>query len=65
MNSWEVVNLVRQADLYVYKARVSQRPAKNWRQKVQLVQEPERGHSRVWLMGDAMHAMLPNRFHLF
>ncbi|KAH7393682.1 hypothetical protein BKA64DRAFT_746705 [Cadophora sp. MPI-SDFR-AT-0126] len=57
----EILNLVRGSDLYMYRARVSRRPEKNWRAKVSSKEIPERGHPRIWLMGDAMHAMLPSR----
>jgi hypothetical protein len=60
-DSHEIVDLLKEADLYVYRARVSTRPPKNWRRKVQTSKNLERGHPRVWLMGDTMHAMLPNR----
>ncbi|KAK0109974.1 hypothetical protein ONS95_002641 [Cadophora gregata] len=57
----EILNLVKGSDIYLYRARVSKRPAKDWRAKVRSEEFPERGHPRVWLMGDAMHAMLPTR----
>ncbi|KAH7114917.1 hypothetical protein EDB81DRAFT_893025 [Dactylonectria macrodidyma] len=57
----EMIDLVRSTDPYILKGRASVRPARNWRRKVASSTEPERGHPRVWMLGDAMHAMLPNR----
>ncbi|KAL2071052.1 hypothetical protein VTL71DRAFT_12287 [Oculimacula yallundae] len=44
--------------------RVSTEPAKTWREDVRRASEDRlnpKGHPRVWLIGDAMHAMQPNR----
>lgn len=60
-SSQEMIDLVKGCDLYVYQGRVSSQPPRNWRTKVRSEGEPERGHHRVWFIGDAMHAMLPNR----
>lgn len=40
--------------------RASKTLSKTWRRNLQ-PQSPEEGHPRVWLMGDAIHAMQPNR----
>lgn len=40
--------------------RASKTLSKTWRRNLQ-PQNPEEGHPRVWLMGDAIHAMQPNR----
>ncbi|KAL2275011.1 hypothetical protein FJTKL_02557 [Diaporthe vaccinii] len=40
--------------------RASMTLSKTWRRNLQ-PQSPEEGHPRVWLMGDAIHAMQPNR----
>ncbi|KLO89400.1 Uncharacterized protein LW93_1459 [Fusarium fujikuroi] len=43
--------------------RASTKLPKNWRQRLQAQNgnNPEEGHPRVWLVGDAVHAMQPNR----
>ncbi|KAE8325364.1 FAD/NAD(P)-binding domain-containing protein [Aspergillus sergii] len=59
----EIISLMKGADVYVYQARASEPPPKDWRRKAQIHYggDGDRGHPRVWLMGDAMHAMLPTR----
>ena len=47
-------------DMYAAKLRASTRLPTNWRSLGQ-GRPNEEGHPRVWLLGDAMHAMLPNR----
>ena len=56
-----MIDLVKDCDLYIYQARVSKQPPKAWRSKVRHTGEPEPGHPRIWMLGDSMHAMLPNR----
>lgn len=43
--------------------RASERPSKTWRQDARqsLAADPKIGNPHVWLIGDAMHAMQPNR----
>ncbi|KAL3480489.1 FAD/NAD(P)-binding domain-containing protein [Aspergillus californicus] len=65
LHSWakpyqEIIDIVKGADIYIYQARASERPSKDWRRKAQ-THDGDRGHPRVWLLGDAMHAMLPTR----
>jgi hypothetical protein len=60
--SREAVELMRGAPLHIYTPRVAKQPGKNWRAKVQEPMKPELGHPRVWVIGDAMHAMLPPRY---
>jgi hypothetical protein len=48
-------------DIHVFQARASKEPAKNWRDKAQSNAVPELGNNHVWLIGDALHAMLPSR----
>ncbi|KAL2832207.1 hypothetical protein BJY01DRAFT_254026 [Aspergillus pseudoustus] len=48
-------------DIYVFQPHASTMPAKAWRDKAATAGEPEAGHCRVWLMGDAIHPMLPGR----
>ncbi|KAH8763103.1 hypothetical protein F5883DRAFT_716127 [Diaporthe sp. PMI_573] len=55
------LEIVRDSDFMVYPARTSSRPPKDWRQKVRSESTPEKGNPRVWLLGDAMHAMFPYR----
>lgn len=44
--------------------RASTKPSKQWREKLrkQNPAHPNLGHPRVWLLGDAIHAMQPTRF---
>lgn len=58
--SQEIADLLHGSDLYVYQGRVSQRPSAKWRQNVQEKSAPEKGHPRVLMMGDAIHAMMPS-----
>lgn len=57
-----MVDLLEGQPTHVYQGRAAIKPSLNWRSKVQKRDEPEKGHPRVWLIGDAMHAMLPNRY---
>lgn len=52
MHSHEIIDLVSESDLYVYKGRVSADPGLAWRSKVKSEKEPERGHPRVWIVGE-------------
>lgn len=47
-------------DMLVTQLRASTQPKSNWRTRVQLTGS-DKGHPRVWVMGDAIHAMQPNR----
>ncbi|KAJ5638155.1 hypothetical protein N7490_008034 [Penicillium lividum] len=52
------------SDIYITPLRASIKPAEDWRARLQVKEQPrkqEEGHSRVWLLGDAVHAMQPNR----
>ncbi|KAF2192953.1 FAD/NAD(P)-binding domain-containing protein [Zopfia rhizophila CBS 207.26] len=57
----EIISVLCGSPIHVYSPRVASRPPTNWRSRVQSRSAPEKGHPRVWLMGDAIHAMLPNR----
>ncbi|KAI8241420.1 hypothetical protein K4K55_012417 [Colletotrichum sp. SAR 10_96] len=57
----EMIDLMRGAPLHIYVPRVAKRPVQNWRQNIRTEDKPELGHPRIWLMGDAIHAMLPPR----
>ncbi|OAL43318.1 FAD/NAD(P)-binding domain-containing protein [Pyrenochaeta sp. DS3sAY3a] len=49
-----------ETDMLVTQLRASTRPNPNWRAQVQRAGN-HAGHPRVWVMGDAIHAMQPNR----
>ncbi|KAF4553884.1 FAD-binding domain-containing protein 42 [Elsinoe fawcettii] len=57
----EIITLLQDSKPYVYHPRASTEPSRHWRRAVKSSAVPEKGHPRVWLIGDAMHAMLPNR----
>jgi hypothetical protein len=44
--------------------RASKKPSKQWRDNIRRNKAANitEGHPRVWLIGDAIHAMQPNRF---
>lgn len=50
-----------EAGIFVTQLRASTRPEKDWRQRVQKTGTNYDGHHRVWMIGDAIHAMQPNR----
>ncbi|KAJ5533566.1 hypothetical protein N7494_010118 [Penicillium frequentans] len=52
------------SDIYITPLRASTKPVADWRARLQEKGQQgkqEEGHSRVWLLGDAVHAMQPNR----
>ncbi|KAJ5691551.1 hypothetical protein N7488_012286 [Penicillium malachiteum] len=52
------------SDIYVTALRASTKLDKNWRSQLRRASHegrPGKGHARVWLLGDAVHAMQPNR----
>ncbi|KAJ5660878.1 uncharacterized protein N7484_000250 [Penicillium longicatenatum] len=52
------------SDIYIAPLRASIKPPEDWRARLQEKNHTgnqEEGHPRVWLLGDAMHAMQPNR----
>ncbi|PIA91570.1 hypothetical protein CB0940_09045 [Cercospora beticola] len=57
----EAMNAVKGEDIYCFTPRESSEPALGCRDQVANPEIPERGHPRVWLLGDAIHAMLPGR----
>ncbi|KAH7014015.1 hypothetical protein B0J12DRAFT_611394 [Macrophomina phaseolina] len=66
ISSWapeyhRALNVVRDQNFHTYAARSSSRPPRDWRKKVRSNDAQGKGHPRVWLMGDAMHAMFPYR----
>jgi hypothetical protein len=48
------------SNILVTKLRASTQPKSKWRAQVRSITNSE-GHPRVWLLGDAIHAMQPNR----
>lgn len=60
-NSHRLIDAVSPDDIYVVHGRSSSPLSKDWREKVQNPKIPALGHPRVWLIGDAIHAMLPAR----
>ncbi|KIW18220.1 hypothetical protein PV08_02508 [Exophiala spinifera] len=59
----EIVKILKGSDLYISQARASFRPHGNvkWRERVRTELTPEKGHPRVMLVGDAIHAMMASR----
>ncbi|KAF4310739.1 Monooxygenase FAD-binding protein [Botryosphaeria dothidea] len=55
------LDVARDSNFHTYIARTSSRPPRDWRNKVRSDDAQRMGHPRVWLMGDAMHAMFPYR----
>ncbi|PLB53993.1 FAD/NAD(P)-binding domain-containing protein [Aspergillus steynii IBT 23096] len=51
------------SDIHVIPLRASFKPATDWRERAQKESKDTRhpGHPRVWFLGDAIHAMQPNR----
>lgn len=47
-------------DIHMTQLRAITQPKANWRTRVQRNGNKE-GHPQVWIMGDAIHAMQPNR----
>jgi hypothetical protein len=47
-------------DMLATQLRASTQPKPDWRRRAQQ-EGSEKGHPRVWVVGDAMHAMQPNR----
>ncbi|KAL6703954.1 hypothetical protein ACN47E_008892 [Coniothyrium glycines] len=48
------------AEITIVKSNASIQPRADWRVQASRT-DPEKGNPRVWLMGDAIHAMQPNR----
>lgn len=59
----QMLDMISDTDPYDYTAHVSQRPPVDWRAKARKTDPTDavKGHPRIWLMGDAIHAMLPYR----
>ncbi|KAF1989845.1 FAD/NAD(P)-binding domain-containing protein [Aulographum hederae CBS 113979] len=58
-----LIDALADDDIFVGEQRVSRPVPKTWRKKVRSVQpdNKEVGNPRVWLLGDAIHPMLPSR----
>jgi hypothetical protein len=56
-----MIDAVSDNDFFVTQARVSLPVRTGWRKHLK-GKSPALGHHRVWLMGDAIHAMLPARY---
>jgi 2-polyprenyl-6-methoxyphenol hydroxylase-like FAD-dependent oxidoreductase len=48
------------AGMIATQVHASKQPSADWRKRAQKTGS-DKGHPRVWVMGDAMHAMQPNR----
>ncbi|KAG7405446.1 FAD-dependent monooxygenase cctM [Fusarium oxysporum f. sp. rapae] len=57
----EILNLIKGSSFYAFTPRVGTEPSINWRATVKNSNNETLGHPRVWLMGDAIHPMLPSR----
>ncbi|EWY79605.1 hypothetical protein FOYG_17240 [Fusarium oxysporum NRRL 32931] len=57
----EILDLIKGTSFYAYTPRVGTEPPVDWRAKIRGSQDETLGHPRVWLMGDAIHPMLPSR----
>lgn len=58
----------KSSGIYVTALRASTKPDRNWRSSLRGANrggKSEKGHARVWLLGDAVHAMQPNRYAHF
>ncbi|KAH7187985.1 hypothetical protein DER44DRAFT_816367 [Fusarium oxysporum] len=57
----EILNLIKGSNFYAFTPRVGTVPSIDWRATVKNSNDETLGHPRVWLMGDAIHPMLPSR----
>ncbi|KAF9873681.1 putative FAD dependent oxidoreductase [Colletotrichum karsti] len=57
----EIIDMFRGQEMYQYTSKVSSRPQPHWRERVASPDDQRLGNPHVWLIGDAMHAMLPAR----
>ncbi|KAL2832208.1 hypothetical protein BJY01DRAFT_254027 [Aspergillus pseudoustus] len=57
----QLVDAISSDDIYAVHNRTSKPLPNDWRNNVHDPSKPELGHPRVWLIGDAIHAMLPSR----
>ncbi|KAK6082287.1 hypothetical protein SCUP515_02579 [Seiridium cupressi] len=57
----QVLDLCHGQDMFILNPRVGNEPPRDWRKKVASPDNPAAGNPHVWLMGDAIHPMIPNR----
>ncbi|KAF1808150.1 FAD/NAD(P)-binding domain-containing protein [Eremomyces bilateralis CBS 781.70] len=57
----DMLRSIGEESINVFQARASKEPPKHWRQKVKSPEDPNLGNDHVWLLGDAIHCMLPSR----
>ncbi|EXK77188.1 hypothetical protein FOQG_18096 [Fusarium oxysporum f. sp. raphani 54005] len=57
----EILDLIKGSNFYAFTPRVGTVPSIDWRATVKNSNDETFGHPRVWLMGDAIHPMLPSR----
>jgi hypothetical protein len=57
----DIIRAVGNGNIHVLKHKASHEPPKGWRQKLWASGIPELGSNHVWLLGDAIHPMLPAR----
>jgi 2-polyprenyl-6-methoxyphenol hydroxylase-like FAD-dependent oxidoreductase len=57
------IEAIEERDIYTVQGRASKPLAKNWRRETQKShpENPDTGNPRVWMIGDAIHPMLPSR----
>lgn len=48
-------------DIHVTQITTSTKPSFEWRKNLQRSGDCKQGNAHVWLVGDAIHAMQPNR----
>jgi hypothetical protein len=56
-SSHDMLHSIGNDDIYVFQARASVKPKGNWRRESKVAVS----NDRVWLVGDAIHPMLPAR----
>ncbi|KAG9256519.1 uncharacterized protein F5Z01DRAFT_697201 [Emericellopsis atlantica] len=57
----KALELCQNQSIHGYEARCGLDVPLNWREKSATKEDIKKGHPRVWLMGDSIHPMLPNR----
>ncbi|KAI1847544.1 hypothetical protein JX265_000795 [Neoarthrinium moseri] len=57
----QILELCRGQEMFILSPRVGIKPTENWRKEVATASKGAAGSPHVWLMGDALHPMLPNR----
>ncbi|KAI0144693.1 hypothetical protein BJ166DRAFT_582971 [Pestalotiopsis sp. NC0098] len=57
----QLLKLCYGQEMFILSPRVGSKPSIKWRQEIASPKNPTAGNAHVWLMGDAIHPMLPNR----